>query len=1684
MTFAELLRQGSDFLEAGDPVRSLEAYTRAEAMNADDPAMCGALGDMAVAYNRIGNPQKAIATYERAIALCQRHGDALNLSRWTTNLVALLLSRGANERAEGLLPQMLDAAEATGDALQVGAAASTAGQYFAERGRYAEAEEWFAHGLETASGQPGIGTLLRDNLAIARLELADAAFGQNRVADAFAVLERLFADPPADENLVLRALMLRAGLAERAGDGESARSDLRAALDITRRLGYDDVATAIAQTLDAEPGDGLRTSADGPETFRAEIDAALADQDIEAELSARVNYAATLLEHDVGAALTAFDETIPRLRARGDRRRELVLSLNFVVPMLDIGETGRAVALAQRCVEISATARVDHRVLAHLLRGRAAIDAEHDRTVAVAAFTEAARLLEEHDLDAGERELLLPEVAEAGTRLLAAGEVALALRLGRAAGMELPDLPAAPSVAALEVDALRALTDPSLDAMLSRWRASPVQPRAVTSMLGLFDYLAERTDSGVAATVDGASGGGPAGLLHAAELVARGHASMPDAQAAARALAITVDDATALVAYVARDQNVEPGVRAALMQIIVETTESAPLAACLSRFLMLSAPSPGDALAHARRGLELLGDTDIEVRADLLNETSVNLQQLGRADEAMVAARAAADVARRLGLEQLEGMAIGNLAASLLQLERADEAIPLLEQLERDQERRGERDQLELTRFNLRAARAAAGADEQFASESDDPDEILQRAALLVRRGEPYAAVKLFERAFALIESGHTSATEWGARANYGIALYALGRVDAALDQLDAVARRYENDNPALAAQTLGRMVSAASTQPLRARGYAERAVRTANASGDPHVRAHAYAVLGALEHEDQHYEAAIEALSTALELDDDPRVKIMLGDALARAGEPDDALAQLDEVDAESVEPANRVLLRTARANALAARGDRTAALAELRSAYALEQEHQAELDPTACFGSQALAFALLEDGAVSEALTVLESVASRLQKAGVEDPERLVGLETAQALSAMGDTAGADAVLARIAKRATANGDDTRLARALCIRADVAMQRADLDRALEYAQTARDLATSVRDRHAEATAVDLIGTVERLEGRFDQAAQDHAAAVEAFRAAGSPRDELVALLNLAEARYCARDPYGAEEALVAVGAQLTDDSAPPMLWNAHFLSALVMADRGEWPAARQALRTALELLHGSDLPGAAGSARQRLRSEERIHRLATDAAVRAGDGEFALEILEAGRARFLRTVMERRRSRPAGTPEADWLRYERAADVLAELRVRRRHDLLSPDPELARESSAAERELAHAAAAVFGEHEPETVRAPFPRFDELLRPLPAGVAVVALDIVEDGVQLVCAGRDATGALWSAAALDPRMTTADLGAPEQLRDPTALARLCRTLGRGLWPAVLEHLPDDASRLVLLPSSRLAGLPLGAAMLSDGRRAADRFCVTFVPSLALVIDGTSRPAVGLLGQAVDPTGDLPFSRSEAHAVAACHDGRTDVRTGPAATPDAVLELMRSADVLHFAGHAAFDVDDPLRSFLRCAPSADDHGRLTVARTLGEVSTPPDIVVLSACESGAFTPDDPFDELVGLPGTLLASGTRWVVGSLWEVGDIATSLLVPEFFRCWKQGAVHPARALAQAQEWLRERVSFDDVARLTATMAAEAPDDERLRAARDEWAARRGDDTPAFADEFHWAAFTVTGGAA
>jgi CHAT domain-containing protein len=59
-----------------------------------------------------------------------------------------------------------------------------------------------------------------------------------------------------------------------------------------------------------------------------------------------------------------------------------------------------------------------------------------------------------------------------------------------------------------------------------------------------------------------------------------------------------------------------------------------------------------------------------------------------------------------------------------------------------------------------------------------------------------------------------------------------------------------------------------------------------------------------------------------------------------------------------------------------------------------------------------------------------------------------------------------------------------------------------------------------------------------------------------------------------------------------------------------------------------------------------------------------------------------------------------------------------------------------------------------------------------------------------------------------------------------------------------------------------------------------------------------------------------------------------------------------------------------------------------------------------------------------DEVVSFPGALLQAGVAGVVATQAKVDDRAAMLLVHRFFERFRAG-VAPARALAEAQAWLR-----------------------------------------------------------
>jgi CHAT domain-containing protein len=91
----------------------------------------------------------------------------------------------------------------------------------------------------------------------------------------------------------------------------------------------------------------------------------------------------------------------------------------------------------------------------------------------------------------------------------------------------------------------------------------------------------------------------------------------------------------------------------------------------------------------------------------------------------------------------------------------------------------------------------------------------------------------------------------------------------------------------------------------------------------------------------------------------------------------------------------------------------------------------------------------------------------------------------------------------------------------------------------------------------------------------------------------------------------------------------------------------------------------------------------------------------------------------------------------------------------------------------------------------------------------------------------------------------------------------------------------------------------------------------------------------------------------------------------------------------------------------------------DEAMLTLGRLLETEGSlgHPRLVVLSACETGLYDINRNADEFIGLPATFMQIGATGVLGSLWQVDDLATALLMARFYDLHLDKGVAPSAAL-------------------------------------------------------------------
>lgn len=287
---------------------------------------------------------------------------------------------------------------------------------------------------------------------------------------------------------------------------------------------------------------------------------------------------------------------------------------------------------------------------------------------------------------------------------------------------------------------------------------------------------------------------------------------------------------------------------------------------------------------------------------------------------------------------------------------------------------------------------------------------------------------------------------------------------------------------------------------------------------------------------------------------------------------------------------------------------------------------------------------------------------------------------------------------------------------------------------------------------------------------------------------------------------------------------------------------------------------------------------------------------------------------------------------------------------------------------------------------------------------------------------------------------------------------------LLRTLeGAGLWPR------ED---VVLVVQGELALLPLHIGKDPTGKPLMNIASVSYLPSLALWQPRTAEASTSLkLYSIADPSDDsgLPYAPTEAQ-VSAVLGGVT--LAGPV-DKGQFLQALEQADILHFVGHAHFDADDPERSSIRL--SSKDRLEVRDIET-AQIRKAPDLIVLSACETGRVETATMANEFVGLPAAFMSIGAKGAISSLWPASDGPTLFLMARLMRELRSGTP-PSRALQDTQVWLSNSTGSQLAEVLRTLGPAPGSDGAKL----EQILRIRFRDSRPYAEPWAWAGFMYTG---
>lgn len=235
---------------------------------------------------------------------------------------------------------------------------------------------------------------------------------------------------------------------------------------------------------------------------------------------------------------------------------------------------------------------------------------------------------------------------------------------------------------------------------------------------------------------------------------------------------------------------------------------------------------------------------------------------------------------------------------------------------------------------------------------------------------------------------------------------------------------------------------------------------------------------------------------------------------------------------------------------------------------------------------------------------------------------------------------------------------------------------------------------------------------------------------------------------------------------------------------------------------------------------------------------------------------------------------------------------------------------------------------------------------------------------------------------------------------------------------RDLYSRLLFDTPEISGEgkyhVFLVPHAFLHNLPFCA--LKDGEKwLVERYVLSTAPSASTLF--ISKPVQQKQGEKdvlfVHNSRDgLNFTERERRIVSQYYPLLVSLEM-----EEEFKERAPQFDIIHVATHGNLNPANPMTTYLSLVPGGGEDGRLTVDEIM-RLRLQADLVVLSACRSGVskvFRGDD----VVGLMGAFLGSGSSSVLATLWDIDDGAASSFIRLYYHYLKERDKAEAMQMAQ-----------------------------------------------------------------